>query len=104
MARMLWCSEHNTPSAARLKEITLHTAVITFHAMTPTTLVFVFSLTLVAADLPGSKDPQGVKRYEGSEIIGYRPAKFDEYILPLSIPTKLCSASAGNGESVPPLR
>ncbi len=25
-----------------------------------------------AADLAGSKDPPGMKRYEGSEIIGYR--------------------------------
>lgn len=35
------------------------------------------------ADLTGSKDPAGMKRYEGSEIIGYREAKFDEYLLPL---------------------
>lgn len=36
------------------------------------------------ADLPGSKDPAGMKRYEGSEIIGYRQAKFEEYLLPLA--------------------
>jgi hypothetical protein len=35
------------------------------------------------ADLPGSKDPAGMKRYEGSEIIGYREARFDEYLLPM---------------------
>ncbi len=39
-----------------------------------------------AADLKGSKDPPGMKRYEGSEIIGYREPKFDEYVLPLSAP------------------
>src|ERR1700676_683780 len=40
-----------------------------------------------AADLQGSKDPPGMKRYEGSEIIGYREPKFDEYLLPLGAPT-----------------
>jgi OOP family OmpA-OmpF porin len=38
---------------------------------------------LSAKDEPGSKDPAGLKRYEGSEIIGYRAPKFDEYTLPL---------------------
>jgi OOP family OmpA-OmpF porin len=41
---------------------------------------------LFAADVPDSKDPAGMKRYEGSEIIGYHAPKFDEYILPLSTP------------------
>src|SRR5579864_360051 len=40
-------------------------------------------ISVLGADLPGSKDPAGMKRYEGSEIIGYRQAKFDEYLLPL---------------------
>jgi OmpA-OmpF porin, OOP family len=39
--------------------------------------------SLAAADLPGSKDPAGMKRYQGSEIIGYRAPKFDEFLLPL---------------------
>jgi hypothetical protein len=43
----------------------------------------------VAADLPGSKDPPLMKRYAGSEIIGYRSPKFDEYLLPLGKPTQL---------------
>jgi outer membrane protein OmpA-like peptidoglycan-associated protein len=42
---------------------------------------------MFAADLPGSKDPPGMRRYEGSEIIGYREPKFEEYVLPLSAPT-----------------
>lgn len=42
---------------------------------------------LRGADEPGSKDPAGLKRYEGSEIIGYRGPKFDEFILPLGQPT-----------------
>jgi len=41
-----------------------------------------------AADLPGSKDPAGMKRYEGSQIIGYHSPKFDEYLLPLGAPTQ----------------
>lgn len=40
-----------------------------------------------AADLPGAKDPPDMKRYEGSEIIGYRAPKFDEFVLPLGPPT-----------------
>ena len=36
-----------------------------------------------AADLPGSQDPPLMKRYAGSEIIGYRSQKFDEYLMPL---------------------
>jgi OmpA-OmpF porin, OOP family len=40
-----------------------------------------------AQDLPNSKDPAGMKRYEGSELIGYRAPKFDEYLLPLGPPT-----------------
>lgn len=39
-----------------------------------------------AADLPGSADPPGMKRYQGSEIIGYRAPKFDEFLLPLGSP------------------
>src|SRR4051794_15804529 len=40
-----------------------------------------------AQDLPNSKDPAGMKRYEGSELIGYRAPMFDEYLLPLGPPT-----------------
>jgi OOP family OmpA-OmpF porin len=42
-----------------------------------------------AADLPGSQDPPLMKRYAGSEIIGYRSPKFDEFLLPLGKPTQL---------------
>jgi OmpA-OmpF porin, OOP family len=44
-------------------------------------------LMSTAQDLPDSKDPEGMKRYEGSELIGYRAPKFDEYVLPLGPPT-----------------
>jgi hypothetical protein len=44
-------------------------------------------LTSAAQDLPNSKDPAGMKRYEGSELIGYRAPRFDEYLLPLGPPT-----------------
>ena len=47
-------------------------------------VIFIFiGIAVLGADLPGSKDPAGMKRYGGSEIIGYRQAKFDEYLLPL---------------------
>jgi outer membrane protein OmpA-like peptidoglycan-associated protein len=50
-------------------------------------------LCAFAADLSGSKDPPGMKRYEGSEIIGYRAPKFDEFLLPLGPPTQLAPAA-----------
>src|ERR1700689_4223348 len=31
---------------------------------------------VAAQDVPNSKDPAGMKRYEGSELIGYRAPKF----------------------------
>ena len=49
--------------------------------------LLVLAASVSAADLAGSKDPAGMKRYEGSEIIGYREPKFDQYVLPLSAPT-----------------
>jgi len=52
-----------------------------------TCALLAFSAVTPAADVPGSKDPPGMKRYEGSEIIGYREPKFDEYLLPLGAPT-----------------
>ena|SRR5581483_2341169 len=56
-------------------------------------ILFLLSLTFrivaPAADVPGSKDPAGMKRYEGSEIIGYREPKFDEFLLPLGPPTEV---------------
>jgi OmpA-OmpF porin, OOP family len=53
------------------------------------TCVFLSLSVLISAaqDLPSSKDPAGMKRYEGSELIGYRAPKFDEYLLPLGPPT-----------------
>jgi outer membrane protein OmpA-like peptidoglycan-associated protein len=50
-------------------------------------LLATLRLTAFAADLPGSKDPPGMKRYEGSEIIGYRAPKFDEFLVPMGPPT-----------------
>jgi outer membrane protein OmpA-like peptidoglycan-associated protein len=43
---------------------------------------------VTAADLPNAKDPLAMKRYTGSEIIGYRAPKFDEFLLPLGPPTQ----------------
>jgi OOP family OmpA-OmpF porin len=46
-----------------------------------------FATTTPAADVRGSHDPAGMKRYEGSELIGYRGPKFDEFLIPLGPPT-----------------
>ena len=54
-------------------------------------VVFAFSILpsgVMAQDLAGSKDPPGTKRYAGSEIIGYRAPKFDEFELPLGPPAR----------------
>jgi OmpA-OmpF porin, OOP family len=57
--------------------------------VTPGLLALALALSGSAADIPGSKDPPGVKRYTGSEIIGYHAPKFDEFLLPLGPPTQL---------------
>lgn len=41
------------------------------------------------ADVPGGRDPEGLKRYENSELIAYREPKVDEFNLPLGRPTKI---------------
>lgn len=38
--------------------------------------------TLPSGDLPGSRDPASLKRYEGSLIVSYDDKAFDEYLLP----------------------
>jgi OmpA-OmpF porin, OOP family len=52
-------------------------------------LAFAVSTSALGQDVAGSKDPAGMKRYEGSELIGYRAPKFDEYLLPLGAPTEM---------------
>lgn len=63
--------------------------MLTRHLRVITALCVVFSSAVLAKaqDLPNSKDPPGMKRYEGSELIGYRAPMFDEYLLPLGPPT-----------------
>lgn len=41
-----------------------------------------------AADIPGSKDPAGLKRYGGTRITFYEEKAFDRYTLPLGKMTK----------------
>ena len=41
-----------------------------------------------AADIPGSKDPAGLKRYEGTRTTCYEEKAFDSYTLPLGRLTK----------------
>lgn len=54
-----------------------------------TGLLFFWVAAGRSQDVVGSKDPAGMKRYEGSEIIGYRGPKFDEYLLPLGVPSTM---------------
>jgi OmpA-OmpF porin, OOP family len=58
------------------------------------------ALPLVGADLAGSQDPPGMKRYEGSEIIGFRAPKFDEFLLPLGRPTSLTPAAYEKSQKI----
>jgi OOP family OmpA-OmpF porin len=52
-------------------------------------LIISAALPARAQDVPNSKDPAGMKRYEGSDLIGYRAPQFDEYVLPLGPPTSM---------------
>jgi len=63
-------------------------------------LCLIFALHTIAADIPDSKDPPGMKRYEGSEIIGYRGPKFDEFLLPLAAPSQLSPPAYGKSLKV----
>src|ERR1700689_1773101 len=60
---------------------------MTNRVLVPFMLSLSSAIVTLAADVPGSKNPAGMKRYEGSEIIGYREPKFDEFLLPLGPPT-----------------
>lgn len=69
------------------------TFVARFSRMLPAVCaVLLLSATADAQDVAGSKDPAGMKRYEGSELIGYRAPKFDEFLLPLGVPTSMAPA------------
>lgn len=48
----------------------------------------VFTTSAFAADLPGSKDPAEIKRYEGSEIVRYEQVAFDKFTVPLGKMTR----------------
>jgi OOP family OmpA-OmpF porin len=61
-------------------------------SLAPTARVDAQSLT----DVKGSKDPAAIKRYEGSVIIGYKFAKFDEFTFMVG-PLARSTASTGPG-------
>jgi hypothetical protein len=63
-------------------------------------LFFAGVLTIAGQDLPNSKDPAGMKRYEGSELIGYRAPMFDEYLLPLGPPSSFSPPVYAKSEPV----
>ncbi len=47
------------------------------------------SISTALADVSGGRDPEGLKRYENSELIAYRQPKVDEFTLPLGRPIKM---------------
>ncbi|HWC98432.1 MAG TPA: OmpA family protein [Candidatus Sulfopaludibacter sp.] len=53
-----------------------------------------------AADIPGSQDPPLMKRYAGSEIIGYHAPKFDEFLVPLGKPTEFTPPAYSKSQKV----
>jgi hypothetical protein len=61
-------------------------------------LCALFSLPVLAQDQP--KDPAGMKRYEGSVLIGYRTPRFDEYLIPLGPPTGTSPLTFEKSEAV----
>jgi outer membrane protein OmpA-like peptidoglycan-associated protein len=68
--------------------------------MTLKGLLFFLVFPAIAADLPGSQDPPLMRRYAGSEIIGYRAPRFDEYLMPLGKPTSQDPPAYVKGEKV----
>jgi len=54
-----------------------------------------------AADLPGSKDPAGLKRYEGTRTTFYEENAFDRYELPLGKLTKRSAAGVTFEKTLP---
>jgi OOP family OmpA-OmpF porin len=63
-------------------------AIIMIHRALAPLLLLTLTTAGWAADVPGSQDPPGMKRYQGSELVGYRAPKFDEFLLPLGIPVE----------------
>ncbi len=50
--------------------------------------VFTFPILSFAADIPGSRDPEGIKRYEGTEIVRYEKLAYEKFVVPLGKMTK----------------
>jgi len=58
--------------------------------LTSSALLLLFPASLLtAADVPGSKDPLGLKRYEGTTITYYDVQSYEAYTLPLGKMTEL---------------
>ncbi len=72
----------------------------TANALFTLLLSLFFPWHALAADVAGSKDPPGMKRYEGSEIIAYRAPKFDEVLLPLGPPTQMSPPAYAKSQQV----
>jgi OmpA-OmpF porin, OOP family len=66
------------PESRRLKRISLRRAASLLGLLTA---VFAAAFLARAADLPGAKDPPGLRRFEGAEIIHYAASPHDQYFL-----------------------
>lgn len=73
-------------------------------------LLFFFIVVLMpfgeagAADLPGSKDHPLLRRFAGSEIVGYQVKRFDEYELQTSTFSRYSFESKKREYAAPPLK
>ncbi|MBM3422602.1 MAG: OmpA family protein [Chlorobi bacterium] len=70
----------------------------------PLFLLFRAGTELSAADLPGSKDNPLLKRFAGSEIVGYQVKNFDEYELQTSTFMRYSFATGKREFAKPPLK
>ncbi len=60
----------------------LRHAFVVILGLTP--ILALADATLPTADLPGTRDPAGLARYDGSFIVEYHAGAYDELVLPLS--------------------
>ena len=70
----------------------------------PLFVLFLAGTDLSAADLPGSKDNPLLKRFAGSEIVGYHAKSFDEYELQTSTFVRYNFETRKRDYAKPPLK
>ncbi len=71
----MYCTQRLSRVFVRLKKLA---------TLIPALLICLSGISAQAADLPGAKDHPLLKRFAGSEIVGYQVKRFDEYELQTS--------------------